>query len=89
MPEITLLLKNKVGLHARPAAVFAQTAGGFESAITVRSGEAAANGKSVLQILALGAGAGSEVTIAAEGPDAAQALRALEELVASDFGEAP
>jgi phosphocarrier protein HPr len=85
MPEITLLIRNKVGLHARPAALFVQTAAGFKSDITVRKGEARANAKSILHILALGVGEGSEVTVTAEGADAEGALKALEELVARDF----
>jgi phosphotransferase system HPr (HPr) family protein len=87
MPEITLQIKNKVGLHARPAALFVQKANEFKSDVTVRKGDVSVNGKSILHILTLGAGAGSVVTVLAEGEDAEQALWALEELVATNFGE--
>jgi phosphotransferase system HPr (HPr) family protein len=87
MPEIKLVIGNKVGLHARPAALFVQTANKFRSMITVINGKARANAKSILNILTLGAGSGSVVTVIAEGDDAAEALRALEELNAGNFGE--
>jgi phosphocarrier protein HPr len=87
MPEMKLVIGNKVGLHARPAALFVQTANKFRSTITVINGKARANAKSILNILTLGVGSGSAVTVIAEGDDAAEALRALEELNASNFGE--
>ena len=88
MPEIQLQIKNDVGLHARPAALFVQTASAFKSTINVRHGERTANAKSILNILTLGAGQGAVVTVTAEGEDAAEALMALEQLVAGNFGEA-
>ena len=88
MPEIQLQIKNEVGLHARPAALFVQTASAFKSAINVKHGERTANAKSILNILTLGAGQGAVVTVTAEGEDAAEALRALEQLIAGNFGEA-
>jgi phosphotransferase system HPr (HPr) family protein len=87
MPEVKLELKNKVGLHARPAALFVQTASRFKSTITVKVGAATANAKSILNILTLGAGSGSVITVVAEGEDADQALMALKELNARNFGE--
>ena len=87
MPEVKLELKNKVGLHARPAALFVQTASKFKSTITVKVGAATANAKSILNILTLGAGSGSVITVVAEGEDADQALIALKELNARNFGE--
>jgi phosphotransferase system HPr (HPr) family protein len=88
MPEITLTIQHKVGLHARPAAQFVQTAKKFQSDIRVTHNEREANAKSILNVLTLGASQGAVVTIYAEGEDADQALEALEALVASDFGEA-
>jgi phosphocarrier protein HPr len=88
MPEITLTVHNKVGLHARPAAVFVQTAKQFSSDVKVTHGEREANAKSILGVLTLGANQGAVVTIRAEGDDAEQALAALEALVESNFGEA-
>ena len=87
MAELTLKIKNKVGLHARPAALFVQTASKFKSTITVKNGDVSANAKSILHILTLGAGNGSTIRVIAEGEDATQALKALEELNASNFGE--
>lgn len=87
MPEITLIIENIVGLHARPASVFVRTAAGFKSEITVSHGEKTANGKSILTVLTLGAHKGAEVVVKAEGEDADAALTALKELVESNFGE--
>jgi phosphocarrier protein HPr len=87
MPEAKLEIKNKVGLHARPAALFVQTANRFKSTITVMQGETSANAKSILNILTLGVGSGSVVTVVAEGEDADEALKALKELNADNFGE--
>jgi phosphotransferase system HPr (HPr) family protein len=87
MPEVNLTIRNKVGLHARPAALFVQTAGKFKSTITVKNGDLRANGKSILNVLTLGVTSGSVVTVIADGEDAEQALKALEELNAGNFGE--
>lgn len=87
MPEIKLEINNEVGLHARPAALFVQTANKFKSTISVKNGNISANAKSILHILTLGAEKGSIITVVAEGEDAEQALKALTELTASNFGE--
>ena len=87
MPEITLTIHHKVGLHARPAALFVRTAKQFGSAIRVTHGEREANAKSILSVLTLGAEQGAVITISAEGEDAGQALEALTALVNDNFGE--
>jgi len=87
MPEIKLTIIHEVGLHARPASMFVQTAAKFSSDIEVTHGETTANGKSILAVLTLGAHQGAELLISAEGADAEDALKALEELVADNFGE--
>ena len=87
MPEITLTVHHKVGLHARPAALFVQTAKQFKGDIKVKHCERVANAKSILHVLTLGASQGAVITISAEGEDAAQALKALEALVEDNFGE--
>jgi phosphocarrier protein HPr len=87
MPEITLTVHNKVGLHARPAALFVQTAKQFNCDVKVTHGEREANAKSILSVLALGVEQGAVITIHAEGQDADQALAELEALVESNFGE--
>jgi phosphotransferase system HPr (HPr) family protein len=86
--EVTLTLLNKVGLHARPASQFVQTAMRFAATITVSCGTRRANAKSILQVLSLGAAGGAEITIQAEGADAAPATEALKLLIANKFGEA-
>lgn len=86
--EATFILLNKVGLHARPASKFVQTAARFSSTITVICGSRKANAKSILQVLSLGAGGGAEITLHAEGADAEAALAELKQLIADKFGEA-
>lgn len=74
-------VKNKQGLHARPAALFVQMANKFDSNITVSKEGQEVNGKSIMGILMLAAEQDSEITITAEGSDAKEAIEALEELV--------
>jgi phosphotransferase system HPr (HPr) family protein len=85
MPEITLTVRHEAGLHARPAALFIQTAAQFESDIKVSYGGREVNAKSILSVLTLGANQGAVVTIRAEGGDADAALVALQALVESNF----
>jgi phosphocarrier protein HPr len=87
MPDITLTVQHKVGLHARPAALFVQTAKQFKSDIKVTHGEREANAKSILHVLTLGASQGAVITLSAEGEDADQALADLKALVEDNFGE--
>lgn len=87
MQEITLVVKHAVGLHARPAMVFMQTAKKFRSEILVRKDEREVNAKSILSILTLGASQGAVITIKANGEDEEAALKALQELVENNFGE--
>ena len=76
-----LVIINKQGLHARPAALFVQIANKFDSRITVRRDEEEVNGKSIMGILMLGAEKGSLIIIEADGSDAQQALAELEKLI--------
>ncbi len=87
MPEITLIVNHKVGLHARPAASFVQTATQFKSDIRGAHGEREANAKSILSVLTLGAEQGAVITVCAKGEDASQALLVLNALVKSNFGK--
>jgi phosphotransferase system HPr (HPr) family protein len=87
MPEITLVIRNKVGLHARPAVLFVQAAQSFQSEIRIVKGGKAGNAKSFKAILGLAVNQNDEVTVLAEGPDAAQALETLSRLVEDNFGE--
>jgi phosphotransferase system HPr (HPr) family protein len=75
-------LPSHVDLHARPAATFVRTAMGFESSISVGTGEREVDAKSLLSVLALGAKAGTDLRLSAEGPDAAAALGAMAACVA-------
>ena len=81
------MIKNTLGLHARPAALFAKTAEDFKSEIRVSKEGVEVNGKSILGLMMLVAGKGSELTIAADGPDEEEAVEALAKLVESGFGE--
>ena len=76
-----VIVKNKQGLHARPAAMFVQVANKFEANITVSRDEEKVNGKSIMGILMLGAEQGSEIILEAEGKDAEAALVELERVV--------
>lgn len=76
-----LIVKNKQGLHARPAALFVQVANKFDSRITVRRDEEEVNGKSIMGILMLGAEKGSSIIIEVEGDDAHLAIIELEKIV--------
>ena len=78
---------NRAGMHARPAAEFVKLAGRFRSEITVAKDGLSVNGKSIMGVLMLAAGQGSLLRLAAEGEDAEDAVRALEELVSSGFDE--
>lgn len=85
-------VRNKVGLHARPAAIFVQTANKFHSRITIRNvtaGGAFVNAKSILHVLTLGVEQGHEVEIQVEGEDEVAAAAALKQLLVSDFAIAP
>jgi len=87
MPEVTVTINHEVGLHARPASIFVQTSAKYSSEIEVTHGETTANAKSILGVLTLGAHKDAEITIKAEGEDADEALKALEQLVLDNFGE--
>ena len=81
-------IRNKQGLHARPAALFVQTANQFESEIEILKDEIIVNGKSIMGIMTLAAEAGSTVIVRARGEDADKALVEIEKLFQSNFGEA-
>jgi phosphotransferase system HPr (HPr) family protein len=85
----TFSILNSTGFHARPAGLFVETASRFRSVIKVVSGKQAADGKSILSLMLLGATPGAEITIEARGEDEAEALNALAELVTGRFGEEP
>jgi len=82
-----IMITNKLGLHARPAAMFVQLANRFRSEITVERGNEKVNGKSIMGIMMLAAGRGVKITVTARGEDAEAAVGALEELIKGKFGE--
>ncbi len=87
MPEKQLIIKNKVGLHARPASLFVQKAKKFKCSLRVSYGGREVDAKSILSVLTLGVNEGARVTLRAEGEDAAEALEEMSILVDSNFGE--
>lgn len=87
MIEEDVHVGNRLGLHARAAAKFVHVANGFTSRISVTKDSTRVDGKSILGLLTLAAGRGSRLRLAAEGEDAAEALRALAALVRGKFGE--
>jgi len=82
--EKTIIIKNKQGLHARPAALFVQIANKFNCDIMVSKGRHKVNGKSIMGIMMLEAGVGSKVTIKADGDDADKAIQDLSVLLSSE-----
>ncbi len=79
-----LTVKHKLGLHARPAALFVQIANKYDSEISVKKGNQLVNGKSIMGIMMLAAGKGSRICIVAKGNDAREAVKELARLVMSE-----
>ncbi|MBE3589478.1 MAG: HPr family phosphocarrier protein [Firmicutes bacterium] len=88
MPEArkTVTVTHESGLHARPAALFVQTAARFKADIQVAKGDRQANAKSIMSVLALGVTKGTTIDIRATGEDAQEAVEALARLVEGGFG---
>jgi phosphocarrier protein HPr len=85
--ERTVLICNAKGLHARASAKFVQTAGRFKSKIVVTKDGQSVTGTSIMGLMMLAAGRGTELELAAEGEDAQDAMVAICELIANKFGE--
>ena len=83
-----IVVQNKTGLHARPAAQFVELASKFKSEISVVNDGDKVNAKSIIGIMSGGIGEGAEISIEAEGSDEQEAVMALIQLVESKFGEA-
>jgi phosphocarrier protein HPr len=88
-PSMTkdFMVSNKLGIHARPAAMFVKTANRFSCDIFVEKDGEKVNGKSIMGLMMLAAGPGSTLTIYAEGQDASQAMAELELLIKRKFDE--
>ena len=82
-----IVIRNRLGLHARAAAQFVKTAGRFQAEITVETGRQKVNGKSIMGLLLLAAAQGTILTLRAMGEDGSSALQALADLVQAKFGE--
>ena len=87
MAKRTVTIINKLGLHARAAARFVQTASGFNCDIQVKHGNREVNGKSIMGIMMLAAGKGTVIDIITSGRDEEAALDQIEELILNRFGE--
>jgi len=87
MQEVTLVVRHKVGLHARPAAVFVQTAKKFKSAVSISKDAMEVDAKSILSILTLAVNQGATIKIKANGEDEQAVVKALQDLVEANFGE--
>lgn len=85
--QIALPIRNRLGLHARPAARFVATAGQYKADVRIIKGDRSANAKSINQVATLGIRQGDDVTVTAAGPDATAALAALQDLAADNFGD--
>lgn len=81
------MIKNKLGLHARPAALFVQMANRFSCQIRVTKGDETVSGKSIMGIMTLAVQQGTSILIEAEGQDSKIAIEALEDLINNNFGE--
>lgn len=90
MPDhasVHVVIVNKLGLHARPAMAFAETAGKFRADVRICRGTQSIDGKSVMEIMLLAATAGTELELQAAGEDAEACLAELSDLIARGFDE--
>src|SRR3989475_12721999 len=82
-----LVVSNKLGVHARPAALFVKTANRFDCEVLVEKDGETVNGKSIMGLMMLAAGPGSKLHVHAKGHDASQALAEIETLMKRKFDE--
>lgn len=87
MIEETIKIKNKNGLHARPAAHLVKTAGKFKSHIKITKDGLEVNGKSIMGVMTLAAESGSELVFQIEGDDEQEAIEAIKDLIDKNFHE--
>ncbi len=83
----TLRIQNRLGLHARAAALFVQTASRYNADLTITKDGQSVSGRSIMGIMTLAAEQGSEIDVEACGPEAAEALAAIRALVEARFHE--
>lgn len=87
MQELKLKITNLDGLHARPAAIFVKVASKYSSDLEIQTSDKAANGKSIIGIMSLGAFYGEEITLIANGPDERELLEDMKKLFENNFQE--
>ena len=87
MKNKKIIISNKLGLHARAAAKFVRIASGFQSEIMIHLGSHKVSGKSIMGIMMLAAGKGTEISLVTVGPDEDEAMTALENLIINRFCE--
>lgn len=87
MIQKTIEIKNKLGLHARPAALFVQTAAKFKSDVYLAKNDQEVNGKSIMGVMMLAAEKGSRITVTVKGEDESEAITALTQLFENKFDE--
>lgn len=83
----TFEIKNKLGLHARPAALFVQLTNKFKAQVKVAKNNEEVNGKSIMGLMMLAAEQGSKINVTAQGEDAKELLDKIEEMIAHKFDE--
>ena len=83
----TFTIRNRLGLHARAAALLVKTANGFNANVMIEKDGMEVNGKSIMGILMLAASRGTKITVRIEGNDAGEALQTLGKLIENKFGE--
>jgi len=87
MESQTFTIRNRLGLHARAAALLVKTANRFASDVTIEKDGLEVNGKSIMGILMLAASKGTRITLKVDGKDSTQAIQTLGKLIGNKFGE--
>lgn len=82
-----VIIRNQLGLHARPATLLADVAAGFAAAVTITRDDERVDGKSIMHLMMLAATRGTELHVTAEGPDAQACIDAIVDLVNRGFDE--
>ena len=85
--EKDLTIRNKMGMHARPAAQFVKRASKYQCDVWVEKDDEPVNGKSIMGLMMLAAGRGETIKVITDGADAEAAMADLEELISSGFGD--
>lgn len=87
MVEKMLTVKNRAGIHARPAAIIAQTANKFQCEVTISRDDTEVNAKSIMGVITMAAGYNTVLKVVTNGPDETEAASAIEALFESKFEE--